>query len=297
MSFHYQTQPLPSASSWLMHFLPGRFHRFESWASIGVELSLPYLLFVPGTHHTWPRLLAVVGLGGLQLVIFATGSFGFFNLLSLSLVLSAVDAAMLAQLHAICRPIASAAATVAGIAVSAAGLIAGPLFWPFGAVNSAGDDTLHLDLASEAARAGGPVAPLPIGPGATGPGAAGVAPGELGGSRLWAPWEDAWQAWQALLVVLQLPSRAVGTVGVYAVVAALVAVLAEVGNGLYAGGPRRSQRRAALPAVARAAQVRRVADEGVPCGVGFQGRALLRPLRKHDHAAGRGGGAGQRGRR
>ena len=87
MDFHYWTQPLPSPTSWFVHRLPPAVHAFEVVATFGVELFLPFLLFLP---RPW-RSLAFPPLAGLQFVIFATGNYGFFNLLTMVLCLTLLD--------------------------------------------------------------------------------------------------------------------------------------------------------------------------------------------------------------
>ncbi|RKY18821.1 MAG: hypothetical protein DRQ55_12295 [Planctomycetota bacterium] len=87
MSYHHQTQPLPHGVSAAVHALPARAHELEALAMFGVELALP-LLIVCGR---WGRRLALPGLLGLQLVIAATGNYGFFNLLTAVLCLALLD--------------------------------------------------------------------------------------------------------------------------------------------------------------------------------------------------------------
>ena len=87
MKYHYETQPLPTWTSWGMHQLP-------SWcqtASVGylfwAELVAPFLVF-------GPRRLRMVGFFSLvllQILIAATGNFGFFNLLTVVLCLILVE--------------------------------------------------------------------------------------------------------------------------------------------------------------------------------------------------------------
>ncbi len=103
MDFHYWTQPLPSPMSWLVHHLPSAFHSFEVVATFAVELVVPWLVFLP---RPW-RWLAFPLLAGIQLTIFATGNYGFFNLLTLALcVLVLDDAALRRVLPAQLRPAA-----------------------------------------------------------------------------------------------------------------------------------------------------------------------------------------------
>ncbi|MEE2678317.1 MAG: lipase maturation factor family protein [Myxococcota bacterium] len=91
MDFHYWTQPLPSPASWFVHHLPSSVHAIEVVGTFAVELVVPFLIFLP---RPW-RWLAFPPLAGLQFVIFATGNYGFFNLLTLVLCTLILDDAAL----------------------------------------------------------------------------------------------------------------------------------------------------------------------------------------------------------
>ncbi len=91
MEFHYWTQPLPSATSWLAHHLPAAIHRAEAVGTFVVELAVPFLIFAPRRL----RWLAWLPLAGLQLLIFATGNYGFFNLLTFALCVLLLEDAVL----------------------------------------------------------------------------------------------------------------------------------------------------------------------------------------------------------
>jgi hypothetical protein len=87
LDFHYQTQPLPVWTSWFIHQLPSWF----DWLSVGfmfyAELVAP--LFVFG-----PRPIRQVGFASLlllQLLIAATGNYGFFNLLAVVICFCVLD--------------------------------------------------------------------------------------------------------------------------------------------------------------------------------------------------------------
>jgi hypothetical protein len=87
LRYHYETQPLPTWTSWYMHQLP----RWCQALSIGfmfwAELIAPWFVF-------GPRRLRMVGFWSLvllQVLIAATGNYGFFNVLSVVLCLSLVE--------------------------------------------------------------------------------------------------------------------------------------------------------------------------------------------------------------
>ena len=87
MNFHYWSQPLPSGISWFFHQMPSWFHETSLIVMMGVELILPFLIFAPRR----PRLVAILGLIALQAIIIVSGNYGFFNLLSILLCISAID--------------------------------------------------------------------------------------------------------------------------------------------------------------------------------------------------------------
>ena len=77
LEFHYETQPLPTWTSWYIHQMPPWFH----WLSVGfmfyAELVAPFFIFGPRPI----RRVGFASLVLLQLLIAATGNYGFFNLL------------------------------------------------------------------------------------------------------------------------------------------------------------------------------------------------------------------------
>ena len=75
MTYHYQTQPLPTWTAWWMHQLPAGFQKFSLLPMYLVELGLPFCIFC-GTRL---RLVAAVGIAGLMVMIAATGNYTFFN--------------------------------------------------------------------------------------------------------------------------------------------------------------------------------------------------------------------------
>jgi hypothetical protein len=91
MELHYFTQPLPDPVSFYAHHLPAWFHRGEVVATFVFELGVPWLIFAPRRLRwaAWPALV------GLQLMISATGNYGFFNLLSVALCTWLLDDAVL----------------------------------------------------------------------------------------------------------------------------------------------------------------------------------------------------------
>ncbi|NMO22817.1 lipase maturation factor family protein [Pyxidicoccus fallax] len=87
LEYHYWTQPLPNALAYLAHQLPAWMQRASTVAMFVIELVVPFLLFGPRRV----RLAGAALLALLQVGILATGSYGFFNLLTLVLCIAALD--------------------------------------------------------------------------------------------------------------------------------------------------------------------------------------------------------------
>ncbi len=87
LDFHYWTQPLPNAVSWFMNLLPDWAQRTSVVGMFGVELLLPFLIWLPRRF----RLVAAAGFVALQIVVELTGNYGFFNVLTAALCLLLID--------------------------------------------------------------------------------------------------------------------------------------------------------------------------------------------------------------
>ncbi len=87
LTFHYETQPLPTALAWFAHQMPLGWHRFECDAMFAIELGVPWLIFAP---RRWRHAAALV-LAALMIAIAATGNYTFFNALAIVLCLSCID--------------------------------------------------------------------------------------------------------------------------------------------------------------------------------------------------------------
>ncbi len=90
LDFHYGTQPIPTPLAWLAEQAPEWFQKFSCVGMFGVELVLPFFIFLPRRL----RLIASGGFIGLQALIALTGNYGFFNLLAVGLALLLVDDAV-----------------------------------------------------------------------------------------------------------------------------------------------------------------------------------------------------------
>lgn len=87
LRFHYETQPLPNRVSWYAHHRPLWFQKLSTTLTLLIELVVPFgVFFPPPVNYTSVGIIAV-----LMLLIIATGSYGFFNLLALALCVVVVD--------------------------------------------------------------------------------------------------------------------------------------------------------------------------------------------------------------
>ena len=87
LDFHYHTQPLPTIFAWYMDKLPDWFQRWSTYVVIGVELIVPFLVFLPRKI----RHFAAWWMIGLQVLILITGNYTFFNILAIALCLFLFD--------------------------------------------------------------------------------------------------------------------------------------------------------------------------------------------------------------
>jgi hypothetical protein len=87
LSFHWWTQPLPAWPAVWASQLPRWMQSGMTLATLAIELVAPFAIFGPRRA----RLAACAALALLQVVIASTGSYGFFNLLSLVLCASLLD--------------------------------------------------------------------------------------------------------------------------------------------------------------------------------------------------------------
>jgi predicted DCC family thiol-disulfide oxidoreductase YuxK len=87
LEYHFFTQPLPNPMAWLAHTLPPLLLKLATLGMFVMELLLPFFLWGPGRF----RWIAFWGLAALQLGILATGNYGYFNFLSLALLLLLID--------------------------------------------------------------------------------------------------------------------------------------------------------------------------------------------------------------
>lgn len=85
--YHYETQPLPTVFGWYTHQLPDWFQQVSVFLMFVIQLGFAFFVFGPRQL----RLIGCAGLTVLQIFIFITGNYCFFNLLTLAFCLLLVD--------------------------------------------------------------------------------------------------------------------------------------------------------------------------------------------------------------
>uniref|UniRef100_A0A8C0RKT1 Lipase maturation factor n=1 Tax=Canis lupus familiaris TaxID=9615 RepID=A0A8C0RKT1_CANLF len=88
LTYHYETQCLPTPASWFAHHLPIWLHKLSVVATFLIEIAVPPLFFAP-VHRL--RLAAFYSQVLLQVLIIITGNYNFFNLLTLVLTTALLD--------------------------------------------------------------------------------------------------------------------------------------------------------------------------------------------------------------
>jgi hypothetical protein len=87
LTYHFETQPLPTVLAWYAHQLPEALLQLGVWATLFIELALPIAIVLPRPA----RLFAGACFVGLELLIMLTGSYNFFNLLTIVLCVALLD--------------------------------------------------------------------------------------------------------------------------------------------------------------------------------------------------------------
>ena len=113
MSFHYETQPLPTPVAWYAHQLPFWFQRASTGMVFVIELAIPFLILGPRRV----RFFGVRWLLLLQALIFTTGNYTFFNLLAVSLCVFVFDDAAFPKLNIAARRVTTRRKVAIGVAV------------------------------------------------------------------------------------------------------------------------------------------------------------------------------------
>ncbi len=87
LGYHFETQPLPTALAWYAHHSPPVLLEWAATATLFIELVLPFCVILPRN----PRLVAAAAFVLLELLIFATGNYNFFNVLTVVLCVALLD--------------------------------------------------------------------------------------------------------------------------------------------------------------------------------------------------------------
>ncbi|XP_007439833.2 lipase maturation factor 2, partial [Python bivittatus] len=88
LTYHYETQCIPTPAAWFAHQLPFWFQKFSVVATYVIEIAIPPLFFVPLRRL---RLFAFYTQVFLQVLIILTGNYNFFNMLTVVLSFSLLD--------------------------------------------------------------------------------------------------------------------------------------------------------------------------------------------------------------
>ena len=87
LTYHYETQPLPTWIGWFVHRLPAGFQQFSCGFMFATELGIPFLLFGPRPFRIFSASVLIF----FQVLILLTGNYCFFNLLAIALCLLAME--------------------------------------------------------------------------------------------------------------------------------------------------------------------------------------------------------------
>ncbi|KAJ8261702.1 hypothetical protein GJAV_G00157360 [Gymnothorax javanicus] len=88
LTYHYETQCIPTPLAWFAHQLPVWFQKLSVVATFVIEIAAPFLFFSPIRSL---RLGAFYMQVLLQVLIILTGNYNFFNLLTIMLCISLLD--------------------------------------------------------------------------------------------------------------------------------------------------------------------------------------------------------------
>jgi hypothetical protein len=83
LTYHYETQPLPTPPAWYMHQLPLAFQKASTLFVLIAELAVPLLFFLPRPFRRAGASITIA----LQILILVTGNYTFFNWLTIALAL------------------------------------------------------------------------------------------------------------------------------------------------------------------------------------------------------------------
>lgn len=88
LTYHYETQCIPTPLAWFAHQLPVWFQKLSVVGMFVIEIAVSFLFFSPIRRH---RLAAFYMQVLLQVLIILSGNYNFFNILTITLCLSLLD--------------------------------------------------------------------------------------------------------------------------------------------------------------------------------------------------------------
>jgi len=115
MQYHYETQPLPNRIGWYAHQLPPLLQKFSTLGTFFFELLVPFLALGPAPARLGGFLLLLFFQG----LIFATGSYGFFNILTMVMLVPLLGDRLLGFLGDLLPAAAPTGGETAALLVSA----------------------------------------------------------------------------------------------------------------------------------------------------------------------------------
>jgi len=83
LTYHHETQPLPTPAAWYMHQLPVALQKASTLFVLVSELAVPLLFFLPRPFRRVGAWITIA----LQLLIAITGNYTFFNWLTIALTM------------------------------------------------------------------------------------------------------------------------------------------------------------------------------------------------------------------
>ena len=87
LRYHYESQPLPTVFAWYFHQFPLGIQKFSCGFMFFAEVVVPFLFFAPRRVRFFAAAMTIT----LQALIFITGNYTFFNLLTVALCLLLFD--------------------------------------------------------------------------------------------------------------------------------------------------------------------------------------------------------------
>jgi hypothetical protein len=96
LTYHYWTQPLPNVFAWYANLLPGWFQKLSGVLMFIIEFGAPFFIWIP---RPWARRAAAGSIAVLMALIALTGSYGFFNLLTIVLCVPLLDDRLLRRIE------------------------------------------------------------------------------------------------------------------------------------------------------------------------------------------------------